>query len=481
MKKQLLFFGLFGCSLAFGQQSSSFGTLNLTTLTIPGDEIFRFQPGYISQLQTGSTFGTSSGNRWLSFGQVTQGGQTFYGNRFQYDGRALVTGYTSNSPSNPRIEWIHSGGASAGNLEFRVASGFTGGASNLVASMTPQANTYFGNANPGLFSSLNPKVGIGFDGLSALQIISNNPISSSLNPVAADILLEYTGNTGIGLLSYALGGQNSIGLLGKASGGQSSIGVLGRATDTTAFGAGIYGDLPSFGTGFLWAGYFDGDVFTTGNYQPSDKKLKENIVKETNILDRINLLNPVSYNYKKTEGLNLSLGMQHGFISQEMAEVFPELTKDITKPVFDEDGKIVSELSFKAINYVGMISILTEAIKELNAELTLVRQDLNEYKATDVVRAQLFQNTNELNGYSIEQNIPNPFSDKTSIRFQLAPGVETATLSIFNLNGAFVKDYTLEGNSGEIEILASEIGKGMFIYSLNQNGQEIISKRMMIK
>jgi hypothetical protein len=332
-----------------------------------------------------------------------------------------------------------------------------------------------------LFSSLNPKVGIGFDGLSGLQIVSNNPISASLDPVAADILVEFTGNSGIGLHSYIFGGQNSIGLFGKASGEQSSIGVLGRASGSSAFGAGIYGDLPSFGTGVLWAGYFDGDVFTTGNYLPSDSKLKENIVKETSILDRISLLNPVTYNYKKTEGLNLSQGAQHGFISQELAEVFPELTKDITKPVFDEDGKILSELSFKAINYVGMISILTEAIKELNAELTAVRQDLNEYKATDVVRTQLFQNQNSINGYSIEQNVPNPFADKTSIRFQLAPGVETATLSVFNLNGTFVKDYTLEGNSGEVEILASEIGKGMFIYSLNQNGQEIISKRMIVK
>jgi hypothetical protein len=164
-----------------------------------------------------------------------------------------------------------------------------------------------------------------------------------------------------------------------------------------------------------------------------------------------------------------------------MAEVFPELTRDITKPVFDKDGKIVSELSFKAINYVGMISILTEAVKELNVELIAVRQDLDEYKANDVVRTQLFQNQNSVNGFSIEQNVPNPFSDKTSIRFQLAQGVQSATLSIFNLNGAFVKDYSLEGNTGEVEILASEIGKGMYIYSLNQNGQEIISKRMIIK
>jgi hypothetical protein len=44
-----------------------------------------------------------------------------------------------------------------------------------------------------------------------------------------------------------------------------------------------------------------------------------------------------------------------------------------------------------------------------------------------------------------------------------------------------VKDYLLKVNSGEVEILSSEIGKGIYIYSLNQNGQEIISKRMIVK
>jgi hypothetical protein len=393
----------------------------------------------------------------------------------------LVTGYTSLSPNNPRIEWIHNGGTTAGNLQFRVANNFTSLTSTLVAEMTPLGNTYFGNANPGLFSSLNPKVGIGFDGLSALQIVSNNPISASLDPVAADILLEYTGNTGIGLFSYAFGGQNSIGLFGKATGEQSSIGVLGRSTVSGNFSAAIYGECSAIGSGNLWSGYFDGDVYIAGSFGPSDSKLKNSINKETSALEKISLLNPVSYNYNKVEGMNLPQTLQHGFISQEMAEVFPELTKDVIKPVFDESGKITSEVSFKSLNYVGLISVLTAAIQELNTELTQVQQDLNEYKATDAVRTQLFQNQNSINGYSIEQNVPNPFSDKTSIRFQLAPGVETATLSVFNLNGTFVKDYTLEGNSGEVEILASEIGKGMFIYSLNQNGQEIISKRMIVK
>jgi hypothetical protein len=232
----------------------------------------------------------------------------------------------------------------------------------------------------------------------------------------------------------------------------------------------------------LYAGYFNGDIATTaGFYQFSDAKLKENVIKEKNSIERIVKLRPVSYSFKKVDGIALAKSEQHGFISQEMAEVFPELTKDILHPVMDEEGKVVSEITYKAINYVGLISVLTSGIQELNTELQAVRQELNEYKANDNVRIQLMQNNNVIKGYSLEQNSPNPFSDRSVIRYKLVDDNSQATISIFNLNGGFVKEYPLEGTAGEITVLASEIGKGMFIYSLTVNGQEMISKRMIVK
>ena len=478
MKKQVLILSFLSCGFAIGQNLSQ-GPVNNITLPIPGPEVFRFSPGFVGQLIPPTTaFTTNPTDRWFSMGQVSAGSQTFYGQRFQYDGRALVTGYTSASPSNPRIEWIHSGGASAGNLEFRVANNFTNGLSSLVASMTPQSNTYFARF-PASFGSSNPKVGIIFKEQPGLIIFPEATVTSS-NPVGISLSLPHATNSANGIQSSVIGGESSTAISGKAEGATSSIGVYGTTTNNTAFGAAVYGDLMATGPN-LWSGYFNGDVFIMGTYGPSDAKLKNSITKENSALEKILLLNPVSYKYNDVKGMNLPQTIQHGFISQEVAEVFPELTKDCIKPVLDENGKVTSEIAFKSLNYTGLISILTAAVQELNTELTQVRQDLEEYKANDAVRGQILQNTPLVNGYSIEQNVPNPFSDRTSIRFQLAPGVESATLSIFNLNGAFVRDYQLNGNAGEVEILASEIGKGMYIYSLNQNGQEIISKRMIIK
>ncbi|MFA7273129.1 MAG: tail fiber domain-containing protein [Crocinitomicaceae bacterium] len=484
MKKAFLIFSFSTFGFAFGQDNYSSNPVldPIPTSSLGSDEIFRFQSGAFTQLQGATvdfTFGTT--DRWLSIGQVPTGGiQTFYGSRFQYDGSALVTGYTSTSPKNPRIQWIgNSSVTPIGNLEFRVGDGFgasgSPGTNTLVASMTPEGRTYFGNANPSIFNPSAPKVGIGSDGLTGLDI----QLFGNGTKVGENIKVVHT-STGNAIFADCIGGENSTTIFAKANASDVSIGVQGRINaNPTTFGAAIFGEGYSAGSG--WAGYFDGDVFCTGSYLPSDEKLKQNVTKEKDILKRISLLNPVTYTYKKIDGIILPEVNQHGFISQELAEVFPELTKDVKKPIFDEEGKVTSEITFKSINYVGLISVLTGAVQELNTELQAVRQELDDYKANDNVRSQLMQNNNAVKGYSMEQNTPNPFDDRSIIRYELAPGVNQASITIFNLNGGLVKDYPINQNKGEITISAAEIGKGMFIYSLTQNGQEILSKRMIVK
>ncbi len=489
-----------GISLLSQSQNSSQGSVQSFTSILPAppsglfpqlltNERFRFQSGLVTQLESGSNFDFTS-SEWFALGKITSG-QTFYGLRFQQANRGLTFGYTSASPNKPRIEWIHNGSTTADYLEFRVGNGFGGsggpGGNTLIASMSPLfGNTYFGTldvlGNPFSDSPDSPKVGILTKGGSGLFVRNvNTPFTGGVQNTTALIETIHASNFGLSLDARCDGGQSSTAISAFADAQQNAFAVRGIVPFNAQFGAAIYGDAPFPGSN-IWAGYFDGDVFcTTGNYLASDVKLKQNILNETSALERIALLRPVSYTFKNVEGMNLSKENQHGFISQEMAEVFPELTKDMTKPVFDEEGNVVSQISLKAINYTGLISVLTAGIQELNTELQAVRQELDDYKANDNVRSQLLQNNNSAKGYSMEQNTPNPFSDRSSIRYQLAPGVEQATISIFNLNGGFVRDYQLEGNAGEITILASEIGKGLFIYSLTQNGQEILSKRMIVK
>jgi hypothetical protein len=300
------------------------------------DGIFRFRSGAVTQLDgLTSNYTFNPTDTWFSLGRVNAGSQSFYGSRFQNNGKALVMGFSTNTSGNTntsyaRIEWIGSTADSAGNLEFRSGIGFGStsgpGINTLVASMTPEGNTYFGTSIPGSFSANNTKVGIVFEDAIGFQVSSLGVLSSGLNPTGASINIDCSGNSGVGLLANVGGALHSTGLFGKASGPESSIGVFGLTPTNTNFSAAIYGDAQiSGGPGSnLYAGYFNGDIATTaGFYQFSDAKLKENVIKEKNSLERIAKLRPVSYSFKNVDGIALAKSEQHGFISQEMAEVLP--------------------------------------------------------------------------------------------------------------------------------------------------------------
>jgi len=104
-----------------------------------------------------------------------------------------------------------------------------------------------------------------------------------------------------------------------------------------------------------------GDVLVAGFVsQPSDARLKKNILPAPNSLDKILKLNPRTYEYRSREFSDLGLpsGVQTGFIAQEVKEVFPEM-------VSSKEG----ESNFLTLSYDKLIPHLVGAIKEQQAEI----------------------------------------------------------------------------------------------------------------
>ena len=62
-----------------------------------------------------------------------------------------------------------------------------------------------------------------------------------------------------------------------------------------------------------------------------------------------------------------------------------------------------------------------------------------------------------------------------------ANGTNTAEIIVFDLNGLLIKNYPINSNQSELTIKSSDIGRGYFIYSLVQNGQELITKKMIVQ
>ena len=523
MKTKLIFFSLICFNLSFSQQNQSLQTVLTTIAAVTPaapNEIFRFRPGNVTQLDLGSGFGFGT-DRWFSMGRVgVPGGQTFYGARFQTPNNALVMGYTSTSPNNPRIEWI-TNGVNACNLEFRVGTGFgtpgNPGTNTLVATMTSAGNTVFAATPSSTFlNSQTGRVGIISNGARPALVIQQNGNSSGQGAVDVNAVggtavkikatteainvVNESGNAvkivsdGTPLASFGLnvfttcidakaqGAETATGLRVEATGSISGTGITTSGTG----GPGGEG-IGITATGTDQAGLFNGDVNVNGNLfvnsvqVASDRKLKNNIIAEVATLEKISSLKPVTYNYKNTENLKLPAELQHGFVAQEIEKVFPELIKETKLPSFDKNGKKISEISYKTVNYVGLVSVLTASIQELNTELQLLKEKIAALKNSKSERKGSNGNGLETKGAFLQQNIPNPFADQTTITYQLPEGTNQAEIMVFDLTEKLIKTYSVNKNQSELTIKASDIGSGLFIYSLVQNGQELLSKKMVVK
>lgn len=82
---------------------------------------------------------------------------------------------------------------------------------------------------------------------------------------------------------------------------------------------------------------------------------------------------------------------------------------------------------------------------------------------------------------SLEQNAPNPFSEKTIIRFSLADEVKSATLFIYDMSGKQLRSYNLhERGDSLVNIVGGELDAGMYMYSLIADGLLIGTKQMIL-
>ena len=104
--------------------------------------------------------------------------------------------------------------------------------------------------------------------------------------------------------------------------------------------------------------FVGGSAYTTGLWQGSDERYKQNIQRITRPMEKLHALRGASYQYKKEEheDKNFEEGTHFGFVAQELKEVFPELVRQ------NEDG-------FYAINYDGIIPVLVEGIRELSKKV----------------------------------------------------------------------------------------------------------------
>jgi hypothetical protein len=139
-----------------------------------------------------------------------------------------------------------------------------------------------------------------------------------------------------------------------------------------------------------------------------------------------------------------------GFIAQELKEVFPEL-------VYQE-----TDSSEYSINYIGLIPILVEALKEQQILIEELQQKLSMQSLKSAVITtddEKMESTSKL-----FQNIPNPFQKNTQIGYYLPEAVQNAKIMIYDMQGNYKLNFEIadRGNS-MISINNADLNPG-FIY-----------------
>ncbi|MGV3631071.1 MAG: tail fiber domain-containing protein [Bacteroidota bacterium] len=329
-------------------------------------------------------------------------------------------------------------------------------------------------------------------------------------------------NTTYGVYGTATSGTTNYGIYGSTSGAATTnYGVYGSAVGSTTTNYGGY--FAASGASTNRAGYFAGQTETTaGAMITSDRKFKQNISEEKTALELLAKLRPVTYDMKTAEfpQFNFSNEKQHGFIAQEIENVFPELVSASYNPAkTDASGNVINEaVSYKSVNYTGLTSINTQAINELNQKVeekdAVIKEqekkieDLNARlsqlenclsallpalcqmnqsaieqntpESQQALKQQLQTILSDRNSVVLTQNVPNPFAETTTIEYNIPATVAQAQIHFYDAQGKLIQsvDITTRGN-GELKVFANDLSKGTYTYNLVADGKIVATKKMM--
>jgi len=237
-------------------------------------------------------------------------------------------------------------------------------------------------------------------------------------------------------------------------------------------------------------------------YTGSDARFKTNVSEEDVVgLDFIKRLRPVVYNFdtkKQTEFITKNMPdslrkhhladdfgpstaiRQSGFIAQEVEKAAEETGYNfhgVHRPQSDND--------YYSLAYSTFVVPLVKAVQEQQQMIESMKQEIKELRNSKTVNAENktagVSQLNQTETIMLEQNIPNPFTNETVIKYTLPQEVNTAYMAVYDLSGKQVTRFVLNPRgSAALTITSEKLAAGMYIYSIIADGVILDSKRMVV-
>lgn len=254
----------------------------------------------------------------------------------------------------------------------------------------------------------------------------------------------------------------------------------------------------------------------------SDGRAKKNIKQNVPGLAFINKLQPVTYNLdleavdkiiqapqrkdstgkimatSKVEAAARALKekiVYTGFIAQEVEKSAKSLNYDfsgIDAPKNDKDmyGLRYAEFVVPLVKAVQELSKMNDAkdsaIQNLQQQINELRSMIVSNQSTPVplnagVNGQQSMVNSQQSAAALSPNVPNPFTNSTSISYNLPASYSSAKIIITDKNGITLKQISLNAKGkGNVQVDASTLAAGAYQYTLYVDGRVINSKQMVL-
>ena len=242
----------------------------------------------------------------------------------------------------------------------------------------------------------------------------------------------------------------------------------------------------------------------------SDAQVKTN-VNTFNALATVKTLSPVKYNFTNANvpQLNFKPSTDYGFIAQQLETVYPELVDTVrVEATFDSLGVVVNATKvLKTVNYKAMSALLVRSIQEQQLTIDSLRNaHTKQDSINQLVQQQLAALASQINtccanttsrnnnttidqldielsdkdAIVLNQNVPNPFAEQTTITFNIPASVVKAQLIFYNSNGQVIQTVDIKTRGkGKVNVFAADLSTGLYHYTLVADGKVADSKKMV--
>lgn len=210
----------------------------------------------------------------------------------------------------------------------------------------------------------------------------------------------------------------------------------------------------------------NGVTMSLAYFATSDERMKTNISRITNSMDKIKKLEGKTYRWKtetfKNSGMDGNL--QIGFIAQDLVKIIPEAV------IKREDGTY-------GVNYNAILPVLAEGIKEqqnsideLKNQVQLLKSEIASIRNQNGVKHEYFSVS------------PNPFTQETKIVYDLSGLKSKVVFFIYDLQGKIIKKTDIPANieKGSLTFSRDNLSAGVYIFSFSTNNKELQMEKIIL-